>query len=462
MNANVTARPQIFKLTSRGIKIAKYVIRTYDNIKKIQRGGEVGRIAADEFVQDTSEIGPIAVKMSQFLSARGDVLDENTMRVVERFQNEVIVDSEVLPDFTFYEFDKTPIASASIASVYKGKRKTDNSDVVLKRVRPGVKERITEDLPLFITVLDIAKFFGIQGAENMLEIVRECRPMILGELDLRHEAKTTSMFKKKFSYLDWLTIPTVYEAGETYMISEYVPSRKITDAVPNGFLAKRLFELYVRMVLDIGLIHADAHAGNVGIRSDGTFVLYDFGATIDIRDVKPNISRCVKAIVTENSDGLIRELEQIGIIKSGASATRLRRIVPKLKKIMESDDFNVELAKIPEFTSNDNRIFELTTKYVYLIRSLTIVEGIVVYHDPKFSLQKYIKKFEDLIDVDVPVFDIVSEIANDFVSSPASLKNMNELIFSMRDEMDTAVQDSKKFMKFAFIAIMILEILKMV
>ena len=462
MITHATARPQIFRLTSRGVNIAKYVARTYQNVKKIQQGGEIGKKAADEFVRDTSNIGPIAVKMSQFLSARGDVLDENTMRVVERFQNEVIVDSEVLPDFTFYEFDKTPIASASIASVYKGKRKTDNSDVVLKRVRPGVKERITEDLPLFITVLDIAKFFGIQGAENMLEIVRECRPMILGELDLRHEAKTTSMFKKKFSYLDWLTIPTVYEAGETYMISEYAPSRKITDAVPNGFLAKRLFELYVRMILDIGLVHADAHAGNVGIRSDGTFVLYDFGATIDIRDVKPNISRCIKAIVTENSDSLIRELEQIGIIKSGASATRLRRIVPKLKKIMESDDFNVELAKIPEFTSNDNRIFELTTKYVYLIRSLTIVEGIVTYHDPKFSLKKYIKKFEDLIDVDVPVFDIVSEIANDFVSSPASLKNMNELIFSMRDDMDAAVQDSKKFMKFAFITIVILEILKMV
>ena len=462
MIIQASIRPDVIRLSSRGVNIAKYVARTYQNVKKIQQGGEIGKKAADEFVRDTSNIGPIAVKMSQFLSARGDVLDENTMRVVERFQNEVIVDSEVLPDFTFYEFDKTPIASASIASVYKGKRKTDNSDVVLKRVRPGVKERITEDLPLFITVLDIAKFFGIQGAENMLEIVRECRPMILGELDLRHEAKTTSMFKKKFSYLDWLTIPTVYEAGETYMISEYAPSRKITDAVPNGFLAKRLFELYVRMILDIGLVHADAHAGNVGIRSDGTFVLYDFGATIDIRDVKPNISRCIKAIVTENSDSLIRELEQIGIIKSGASATRLRRIVPKLKKIMESDDFNVELAKIPEFTSNDNRIFELTTKYVYLIRSLTIVEGIVTYHDPKFSLKKYIKKFEDLIDVDVPVFDIVSEIANDFVSSPASLKNMNELIFSMRDDMDAAVQDSKKFMKFAFITIVILEILKMV
>jgi len=461
MITHATARPQILRLSTRGIKIAKYVIRTYENVKKIQQGGEIGRIAADEFVQDTSEIGPIAVKMSQFLSARGDVLDENTMRVVERFQNEVVVDSEVLPDFTFYEFDKIPIASASIASVYKGKRKTDNSDVVLKRVRPGVKERISEDLPLFIIVLDIAKFFGIQGAENILEIVRECRPMILGELDLRQEAKTTNLFKKKFSYLDWLTIPAVYEAGETYMISEYVPSRKITDAVPNGFLAKRLFELYVRMILDIGLVHADPHAGNIGVRSDGTFVLYDFGAVIDIRDIKPNISRCIKAIVLEDSDGVIRALEDLDVIKSGASAARLKRIVPKLKKIMESDDFNVELGKIPEFTSNDNRIFELTTKYVYLIRSLTIVEGIVLYHDPKFSLKNYIKKFDDLLEVDIPFTNVIQEIAGDFMASPSSLKNLNELLFTMKSEMDDGMVESKKFMKFAFITIVILEILKM-
>jgi len=458
---NAQAQSQMIRLSKRGVQIAKYVVRTYHNVKKIKQGGDAGRVAADEFVRDTSEIGPIAVKMSQFLSARGDVLDENTMKVVERFQNEVVVDNETLPDFTFYEFDKIPIASASIASVYKGKRKTDNGDVVLKRVRPGVKDRITEDLPLFIVVLGIAKFFGFQGAENILEIVRECRPMILGELDLRQEAKTTSVFKKKFSHLEWLTIPTVYEAGETYMISEYVPSRKITDAVSNDFLAKRLFELYVRMILDIGLVHADPHAGNIGVQSDGTFVLYDFGAVIDIRDVKSNISRCFKAIVTENSDELIRELEQLEIIKSGASAARLRRIVPKLKKIMESDDFNVELGKIPEFTTNDNRIFELTTKYVYLIRSLTIVEGIISYHDPKFSLKRYIKKFDDLLEVDIPIANVIQEIAGDFLASPSSLKNLNELIFTIKSDMDDVAIESRKFMKFAFITIVLLEILKL-
>ncbi len=48
------------------------------------------------------------------------------------------------------------------------------------------------------------------------------------------------------------------------------------------------------------------------------------------------------------------------------------------------------------------------------------------------------------------------------MASPSSLKNLNELLFTMKDEMDVTMQDSKKFMKFAFITIVILEILKMV
>lgn len=459
---SVSGTSGVLRLARRGVSIAKYVVRSYENINKIQSGNDPCGIAAEKFVRDTSEIGPIAIKLSQFLSARSDVLDEKTMKVIERFQNDVIVVAEDIPDFTGYEFDKIPIATASIASVYKGKRKSDNSDVVLKIIRAGVKERITEDLPLFAIVLQAAKLVGIKGAENLLEIVQECSPVILNELDLREEAKVTRLFKKRFEYLGWLSIPIVYEAGERYMISEYVYSKKITDAYPNTFLAKRLFELYARMILDVGIVHADPHAGNIGVRADGSFVLYDFGAVINIQDVKPFVAQCVKSIVTEDSDGVIRNLVDLDIIKSGASAARLKRIVPKLKKIMSSDDFNLELSKIPEFTSNDNRIFQLTTKYVYLIRSLTIVEGIVSYHDPNFTLKKYIKKFENLIDVDVPMFDIIGGIASDFASSPAALKNLNELLFSMRDEMDTTMQDSKKFMKFAFITIVILEILKMI
>ncbi|AGE56300.1 protein kinase [Paramecium bursaria Chlorella virus NE-JV-1] len=449
------------RYVKRGVEVAKYCVRTYQNVQRIRVEGPKSP-SADNLVRDTTSIGPIALKMAQFLSARSDVIDDNTLAVIERFQNEVPNDESPPPDFTFYEFDKVPIASASIASVYKGKRKTDNSDVVVKIIKPKVRERIMEDLPLFIVVLEIAKFFNIAGAENLLEIVSECRPMLIGELDLRTEAKNQNIFKKKFAKLDWLTIPTVYEAGEQYLISEYVLSKKITSAFPIQFLAKRMFELYLRSVIDIGLVQVDPHPGNVGVRSDGSFVLYDFGAVIDVRDIKPNIAKSLKCIITEDSDGLIRNLEELGIIKSGGSAARLKKIVPKIKKIMSSSDANAELGKIEEFSSNTDRVFELTTKFIYLIRSLVICEGIIQYHDPAFSLNAYIKQYEDIIEdlVDVPVLDIVQDLAGDFLSTPASLRNMNETVLEMNETMKRELATSKKYMKYAFVVFVLLEMLK--
>jgi predicted unusual protein kinase regulating ubiquinone biosynthesis (AarF/ABC1/UbiB family) len=450
------------RLVKRGGEIARYAARTYRNVRRIQRGGPDSNRAAEEFVKDTSNIGVIAIKMSQFLSARGDIFDERVLRIIEKFQNEVPENElPALPDYTFYKWDPSPLASASVATVYKGIRTTDNKDVVLKRIRPGVKDRITEDLPLFMIVLEVSKFFGVAGAENMLEIVRECRPMLLAELDLRTEAKTTSMFKNKFSYLSWLTIPSVYEAGEQYMISEYVPSRKITDAHPNTMLAERLFELYIRMIVDIGLVHADPHAGNIGVKSDGSFVLYDFGAVIDVRDIQRNIAACLRSAIVEDADGVVRALENMGIVKPGGNGERLRRIVPKIKNMMEtSKDFNTDLGKLPEFADNDNRLFELTTTYIYLIRSLTIVEGIVKYHDSNFSLNDYVKKYDEFIDelLDVPVFDIVQNIGTDFLGTPSSLKNLNDLVFSMKTELRTNAAETKQTLKYATFLFILLEL----
>ncbi|AGE56521.1 protein kinase [Acanthocystis turfacea Chlorella virus NE-JV-2] len=458
MQTSLTSRVQ------RGVELTRYCVRTYKNVRTIQKEGPRCP-AADELVRDTAKIGVIALKMAQFLSARGDVIDENTLEVIERFQNEVPIDTFEPPDFTFYDFDKKyPIATASIASVFRGKRKIDNTDVVVKVIKPGVKQRIYEDLPLFILVLEAAKFFNIAGAENMLELVRECQPMLIGELDLRAEAKNQHFFKKNFKGIEWLTIPTVYEAGESYLISEYVESRRITSAHPNKILARRMFELYLRSVIDIGLVQADPHPGNVGVRSDGSFVLYDFGAVIDVRDVKPNIARCLKCIVLEDSDGVIKALEELGIVKSGGSSARLKKIVPKIKKILESPDANMELGKVEEFSSNTERVFQLTTKYIYLIRSLTISEGIIKYHDPKFSLNNYIKKYDDVIEdlVDIPVFDVVQQIAGDFMGTPASVKNMNDVILEMNEKMTKEIAYAKKMMNYALAMYIVAELIALV
>ena len=444
----------------RAAQIASYVWKTSKRIDLIKRGGHVGQVAADKLVKDTAEAGVLFIKMAQFVSARGDVLDENTVKALERLQDEVPEDEAPPPDFLGYVVEPRPIASASVASVYKGIRIMDGAEVAVKRVKRGVRERASEDLPLLINVLSVAETLGIAGAANMLEIVRECQPMITAELDLRIEAKAHATFRRQFSDVAWLRIPKVYEAGESYMISEFVESRKITNALPNPFVARRLFELYIRMVVDVGIVHADPHAGNIGILPDGTLVLYDYGAVVDVRDARPYIANLLRSAAVEDVDGVIRALMDMDIIKSG-SASRLRRVVPKIKNLVNSQDFNGELAKLPEFTDNDNRLFELTTKYVYLIRSLVIVQGIIAYHDPGFDLKTYIERYEGLISkvTDVPVWDIARGIANDVMTTPGNLKNMQLTMSDMKDSIAEEMAASKRMTINVVIAILLSDVI---
>ncbi len=441
----------------RAIEIARFVWRTTQRVERIkQRVPDAGRVAR-QLVEDTAEAGVVFVKMSQFISARGDVLDKDTVAALETLQNNVPCDDEppVLPG---YVIEPESIASASIASVFRATRSSDGKEVAVKRVRDGVKHQIRTDLPLLMVVLDVARVFNVPGAANMLEIVRECTPMLLAELDLRIEAKAQAAFRRRMRTIEWLTVPAVYEAGEEYMVSEFVQSRKVNEAVPNGMLADRLFELYLRMIVDVGVVHADPHAGNVGVRADGSFVLYDFGATIDVREARPYIARMLKCVATDDVEGAVRTLGDMGIIKpDAATSARLRRAMPKIKALAQSKTFNADLAELPEFTDNENRVFQLTTQYVYLIRSLVIVQGIIAYHDPTFDLARYVERYDDIISdlSDVSVWDVAREFAGDLFAAPAGLRGMQDAVSDMNALMSAELPVVKASLRLVVIGLLV-------
>lgn len=452
----------MFQGVVRTLDIAKYAWTTSKNVDTIRRGGPSARTAADKLTKDTSNAGVLFVKMAQFVSARGDILDETTAAALERLQNDVPGNDEPPPDMLGYGIDPIPIASASIANVYRAVRKTDGAVVAIKRIKKNAKEQVEQDLPILIDVLKFAKTLGIAGAANMLEIVVECKPVLTAEFDLRAEAKSATMFRKKFADVPWVRIPRVYEAGTNYMVSEFVGSKKITSARPMVFLARRLFELYLRMIIDVGLVHADPHAGNIGVLADGTFVLYDFGAVINVGDAKPFIADLVKSAALEDVDGVVRALTNMGVIKDGPT-TRLRRVIPKIKELFNSEDFNNELAKLPEFSGNDNRMFELTTKYVYLFRSLGIVQGLLAYHDPEFDLKTYVESYDDIIEsAEFPMWNVAKDLATDMLSAPTNLKSMQTAMLDMKDTISGDFADAKKAVAYAFVAMMIMDAIALV
>ena len=436
--------------TRRVAEIAGYVWRTSRRVDAIKRKAPGADRESLRLVEDTAKAGVVFVKMSQFVSARGDVLDPDTVAALERLQNSVPCDvaPPVVPG---YDIEPKSIASASVASVFRGRRVSDGKVVAVKRVKDSAKRDIAADLPILISVLGFAKMIDVPGAANMLEIVRECAPMLLAELDLRVEAKAQAAFRRKLRDVEWLRVPAVLEASEDHMVSEYVESRKVNDAMPTKVLAERLFELYVRMILDLGMIHADPHAGNVGVRSDGVVVLYDFGATVDVRDARPHIARLVKCAVADDVDGAVRTLGDMGIIKPDpVTGARLRRAMPKLRALSKSKDFNSDLGALSEFTSNEDRLFELTTRYVYLIRSLVIVQGIIAYHDPGFDLATYVAANGAVSEAaEIPPWDVAREFASDLFSAPTELRGVRDSVSDMSFTMNAEIQAAKAALKIA-------------
>jgi predicted unusual protein kinase regulating ubiquinone biosynthesis (AarF/ABC1/UbiB family) len=407
-------------------EVAGYVWRTSRTLRAIRRGGEHSAHHAHALVEDTARAGVLFIKMAQFVSSRPDLVqDLGAREALEALQRAVPTEAEAPPDLAGVVVEDTPFATASIASVYKGRR--GSVPVVVKRVRSGVRERVAEDLPLLILVLQVARWMNVAGAANMLEIVQECVPMVTRELDLRHEAQSQQAVRHALRGLPWLHIPEVYEAEEEYMVSEYVPSRKFTDAVPTVLLAKRLFEVYLRMVAESGNVHADPHAGNIGVQVDGTLVLYDFGATVDVTDARASLATMFTALARQDVDAGIRALVGLGVIKADPStAARVQRLVPKLRQLLQSSDINAKLGQLPEFSANADRIFELTTRYVYLARSLAIVQGLITYHDPSFRLSSYLEDHDDILAElsDVPVWSMVQDMAADAMATPGSLRTM--------------------------------------
>jgi len=134
-------------------------------------------------------LGPTFIKIGQLLSCRIDILPKDIIQELSKLQDKVkplpfatmwgVVERELGRRVKFIdEFEKEPIASASLAQVYRGK--VYGRDVVFKVKRPGIKKIIQED---FNILFQIAKMLENHITEigwvKPSEIVSEMKKLIL-------------------------------------------------------------------------------------------------------------------------------------------------------------------------------------------------------------------------------------------------------------------------------------------
>ena len=166
-------------------------------------------------------LGPIFIKFGQMLSTRRDLLPADIADELKRLQDQVPPfpgdlaaarvekELEMTLEVAFAEFDRVPLASASIAQVHAA-RLHGGEDVVVKIIRPGIDRVMRQDMALMYQVAKV--FSKIPEARRLrpVEVIRDYEATLFDELDLYKEAANTSQLKRNFKDSPLLFVPTIY------------------------------------------------------------------------------------------------------------------------------------------------------------------------------------------------------------------------------------------------------------
>ena len=262
--------------------------------------GEDGDVPpkAEELTDDLERMGPTYIKLAQLMSTRADLIPPAYAKALSRLQDSVepfsfseverIVTEElgVRLSQAFESFDATPLASASLGQVHRAVLR-DGRQVVVKVQRPGIKERIAEDMEALAELAEFADKHSEAGRKyGFGELLEQFRRSLNGELDYRREAANLTQLARIVAKYDRLVIPEPIEDYTTTSVltMDYIPGRKITKMGPLAKmefegceLAEQLFEAYLDQILVEGFFHADPHPGNVLLTDDNRVALIDLG-----------------------------------------------------------------------------------------------------------------------------------------------------------------------------------------
>nr|VFJ75390.1 MAG: 2-octaprenylphenol hydroxylase [Candidatus Kentron sp. FW] len=257
------------------------------------------------------DLGPIFVKFGQILSTRRDLLPEDIANELAKLQDRV-------PPFpgqkarilieraygcplheVFDSFDETPIASASIAQIHAA-RLPDGQEVVVKILRPNIRQTIERDVGLLYSIAELAQRYWRTGRRlRPREVVAEYEKTILDELDLLREGASATQLRRNFQDSDDLYVPAVFwpQTRRDVMVMERVFGVPISDraalerhGIDFKLLAERGVEIFFTQVFRHNFFHADMHPGNIFVSvetpENPTYIAVDFGimGTLTLQD----------------------------------------------------------------------------------------------------------------------------------------------------------------------------------
>ncbi|MCE9619950.1 MAG: AarF/ABC1/UbiB kinase family protein [Planctomycetes bacterium] len=364
------------------------------------------------------ELGPTYVKMGQVLSTRPDLIPQDLADEFKKLQNDVPgVDYEVIHASLEAEFPgqlkhlfrsitKKPLAAGSIAQVHRA-RLHDGTQIVLKVLRPGIRELTAIDMEILRTLAELVEKHFSNLGYSPTKVVNEFAKELKHEVDLTDEARSTERLGNFFIDDADIVFPKVYwEATTTNVLALEEVHGIVLAGLKDGQIGaadrRKLVENGARAVflqcLDHGFFHADPHPGNLIALPGGRIAFIDCGMTgqVDARTSR-QLAELVTGVVAGDVDRVLAVAGALGDVDGEKLEDReLRADVQGILAEFQGTPLDrLNLGKVLQnfFATLRAHKIQCPADIMLLIKALSTIESVGRDLDPSFEMSSFVRPY---------------------------------------------------------------------
>ena len=362
-------------------------------------------------------LGPTYVKFGQIMAIREDLLPRPITEELQNLFDRVpsipfeqvrgIIEASLHRplEALYAEVSEEPLGSASIAQVHRARLRTGEK-VVIKVIKPGIREMIRSDLTLLRLVGRFLQW--ILPRYQIRQIVEEFAAYTIKEIDFTYEADHAEMFAANFHEIPDIVFPAIYRSLSTEdvltmaFLEGFKPGSPPTFALSSEERA-RIIDLgslaIIKMLYKDGFFHADLHAGNLMILPGDPVRLgfIDLGMVGRFEEAtRRRMLYYFHALVNGDVNTATRHLAEMARVGPGGDPQGFRRAVADMSRrfIIHSTSGDFSIAQMILESINFGGKFRVyfPVEMTLMVKALVTFEGVGRVLDPNLDVAEASRK----------------------------------------------------------------------